>query len=266
MRVLAVGAHPDDLEILCAGTLAKFKKNGAKIFMVHLCNGNKGHFEIPAVPLARMRAQEAKNSAKILQAECLGPVAPDLELYRDKPTMDKVIDIVRKTKPDLIITHSPDDYMCDHTVTSQLVVDASFMASLPNYKLHPHHTGGSTPVKGEGLRLSSPPPLRGRTEEEGAKRNNYVPVTPVYFMDTVNGINFQPTEYVDITKFIKIKEKMLLCHISQAKWLKEHDNLDYVELMRKQSSFRGLQCGVKFAEGFRLHYVSGRVRPERLLP
>ena len=233
MRVLAVGAHPDDLEILCAGTLAKFKKDGAEIFMVHLCNGNKGHFEIPAEELAQIRAQEAKNSAEILQAECLGPVAPDLELYRNKPTMEKVIDIIRKTEPDLIITHSPDDYMCDHTVTSQLVIDASFMASLPNYK---------------------------------TKEDNYVSVCPIYFMDTVNGINFQPTEYVDIAEFIKIKEKMLLCHISQAKWLREHDNLDYVELMRKQSSFRGLQCGVKFAEGFRLHYVSGRIKTERLLP
>ena len=152
MRVLAVGAHPDDLEILCVGTLAKFKKDGAKIFMAHLCDGNKGHFEIPAEELARIRAQEAKNSAEILPAECLGQVAPDLELYRNKPTMEKVIDIIRKTKPDIIITHSPDDYMCDHTVTSQLVVDASFMASLPNYKLHPH---------------LSPPPLRGRNEEGG---------------------------------------------------------------------------------------------------
>jgi len=233
MRVLAVGAHPDDLEILCAGTLAKFKKNGAKIFMAHLCDGNKGHFEIPAAPLAKMRDKEAKNSAKILQADCLGPVAPDLELYRDKPTLKKVIDLIRKSKPDLIITHSPDDYMCDHTVTSQLTLDASFMASLPNYK---------------------------------TKRANDVPVCPVYFMDTVNGINFQPTEYVDITEFIKFNEKMLLCHLSQAKWLKEHDNLDYVELMRKQSSFRGLQCGVQFAEGFKLHYVSGRIKPKRLLP
>jgi len=84
MRVLAVGAHPDDLEILCAGTLAKFKKDGAEIFMAHLCDGNKGHFEIPADSLARMRDKEAKNSVKILEAECLGPVAPDLELYRDK--------------------------------------------------------------------------------------------------------------------------------------------------------------------------------------
>ena len=85
-------------------------------------------------------------------------------------------------------------------------------------------------------------------------------------MDTVNGINFQPTEYVDITEFVKTKEKMLLCHISQAKWLKEHDNLDYIELMRKQSSFRGLQCSVEFAEGFKLHYVSGRIKPQRLHP
>ncbi|MCD6232752.1 PIG-L family deacetylase [Candidatus Aerophobetes bacterium] len=233
MRILAIGAHPDDIELLCAGTLAKFKKRGDKIFMAYLCNGNKGHFEISAPVLAQMRKEEAKNSAKLLEAESLGPVAPDLELYRDKPTMDKVIDIIRKVAPDLIITHSPFDYMCDHTVTSQIVCDASFMATLPNYKTdYPAHTR----------------------------------ITPIYFMDTMTGINFQPTEYVDITEFIEIKTKMLLCHISQAKWLKEHDGIDYVEFMKKIASYRGLQCGVPFAEGFQAYPVWGRIKPERLLP
>ncbi|TKJ45495.1 LmbE family protein [Candidatus Aerophobetes bacterium Ae_b3b] len=233
MRVLAVGAHPDDLEFLCVGTLAKFKEKKVEIFMFYLCNGNKGHFEIPSPELAKIRKKEAEESAKILGAEIQGGIFPDLDIYPDKESRKKVVDLVRVARPDLVITHSPKDYMCDHTTTSKLLVDASFIATLPNYK---------TEHKPHAL------------------------IPPIFFMDTLAGVNFLPTEYVDITDFIDIKEKMLLCHQSQYKWLKEHDGIDYVDFMRKVASFRGLQCGVPFAEGFRAYSVWGRIKPKRLLP
>ena len=233
MRVLAVGAHPDDIEFLCAGTLAKFKEKKVDIFMSYLCNGDKGHFEIPSPELAKIRKKEAENSAKILGAEVKGGMFPDLDIYPDDKARGKVVDLIRVARPDLIITHSPKDYMCDHTMTSKLVVDASFIATLPNYETeHEPHT--------------------------------FIP--PIIFMDTLAGVNFLPTEYVDITDFIDIKEKMLLCHRSQCKWLKEHDGIDYVGFMRKVASFRGLQCGVPYAEGFRPYSVWGRIKAKRLLP
>lgn len=233
MRVLAVSAHPDDLELLCAGTLAKFKSQGAEIFMSYLCNGDKGHFEIPSPELAKIREKEAKNSAKILGAQILGGLFPDLDVYPDKEGRKKVVELIRIARPDIIITHSPDDYMCDHTITSRLVIDASFIATLPNYK---------------------------------TKQEAHTLIPPIIFMDTLAGVDFIPTEYVDITDFIDTKEKMLSCHESQCKWLKEHDGIDYVEFMRKVASFRGLQCGVKYAEGFRNYLVWGRIKPKRLLP
>ncbi|MFQ6066156.1 MAG: PIG-L deacetylase family protein [bacterium] len=233
MRVLAVGAHPDDLEFLCAGTLAKFKEKGGQIFMSYLCDGSMGHFEIPGRELAKIRKKEAEDSAKILGAEIQGGMFPDLDIYPDKESRKKVVDLIRVARPDLIITHSPNDYLCDHTITSKLVVDASFIATLPNYK---------TDHKPHSL------------------------ISPIFFMDTLAGVDFVPTEYVDISDFIEIKEKMLLCHQSQCKWLQEHDGIDYVDFMRKVASFRGLQCGVPFAEGFRPYSVWGRIKPKRLLP
>lgn len=233
MRILAVGAHPDDLEFLCAGTLAKFKQKKARIFMSYLCNGDKGHFEIPASELAIIRKKEAEDSAKIVGAEIQGGMFPDLGIYPDKEARKKVVDLIRVARPDLVITHSPKDYMCDHTTTSKLVIDASFIATLPNYKTeHRPHTV----------------------------------IPAIFFMDTLAGVNFIPTEYVDITDFIKTKEKMLLCHQSQYKWLKEHDGIDYIDFMRKVASFRGLQCGVPYAESFRAYSVWGRIKAKRLLP
>lgn len=233
MRVLAVGAHPDDIEFLCTGTLAKFKEKKAEIFMSYLCNGDKGHFEIPSPELARIRKKEAEESAKILGAEIQGGMFPDLDIHPDEEARKKVVDLIRVARPDLIITHSPKDYMCDHTTTSKLVIDASFIATLPNYKTeHKPHTL----------------------------------IPPIFFMDTSAGVDFIPTEYVDISDFIKTKEKMLLCHQSQYKWLKEHDGIDYIDSMRKVASFRGLQCGVPYAEGFRPYSVWGRIKAKRLLP
>ncbi len=233
MNILAVSAHPDDIEFFCAGTLSRFKKSGHSVAMAILCDGNKGHFEIKAKELAEIRKKEAENSAKILGADLFIGLFPDLELHINKESVDKLVDVIRKVDPDLIITHSPDDYMVDHVNAGKLAIDASFCATLPNYE---------TKVK------------------------KCVKLVPIFFMDTASGVNFQPTEYVDITEEMPIKEKMLLCHQSQYTWLKEHDKIDYVDFMKGLNQFRGTQCGVKYAEGFRQHLVWGRIKPYRLLP
>jgi len=233
MKVFAIVAHPDDIELLCAGTLAKFKKQGHSIAMAYLANGDKGHFTIPSEELARIRKREAENSAKILDAEVFVGLFPDLQIYVNKESIDRVVDIIRIVKPDLILTAPPNDYLVDHVNTSKLVVDASFIATLPNYK------------------TKEPP---------------HVKIPPIFFMDCAGGVDFQPTEYVDITEEMPIKEKMLRCHESQYTWLKEHDNIDYVEFMKTISSFRGMQCGVKYAEAFRQYMAWGRLKPQRILP
>ena len=138
-----------------------------------------------------------------------------------------------KYQPDVIITHSPDDYMPDHVAVSHLVFDASFAASVPNYK---------TAVPGKAA------------------------ITPIYYMDNLAGVNFMPTEYVDISDTIETKMEMLECHESQLKWMRDHDHIDFAEFVRTCARFRGLQCGVQYAEAFRTCVAWPKVVPARLLP
>ena len=79
-------------------------------------------------------------------------------------------------------------------------------------------------------------------------------------------MNFNPTEYVDITEEIDLKIDMLECHESQLKWMRDHDNIDFAEFVRVCSRFRGLQCGVGYAEGFTQELVWPKVVSRRLLP
>ena len=233
MNILAVGAHPDDIEFLCAGTLAKYSRNGHKVFMAHLCNGDMGGKEIEPEELARIRDIEAKEAASLIKAEALGPIAGDLDLYPSKEMRIKVVDIIRYAKPDVIFTHSPNDYMPDHVITSQLTFDAAFTATLPLYK----------------------------TEKEF-----YEPIVPVFYMDTLAGLKFDPTDYVDITNFIDIKKEMLLCHKSQHKWIEGHHSTEAIGLLETMAKFRGFQCGCEYAEGFKKLDVWGRVKIENVLP
>jgi LmbE family N-acetylglucosaminyl deacetylase len=91
-------------------------------------------------------------------------------------------------------------------------------------------------------------------------------VTPIYYMDNLAGLNFNPTEYVDITDEIDLKIDMLECHESQLKWMRDHDHIDFAEFVRSCSRFRGLQCGVQYAEAFSQEMVWPKVTTRRLLP
>ncbi|OGF46516.1 MAG: hypothetical protein A2452_01055 [Candidatus Firestonebacteria bacterium RIFOXYC2_FULL_39_67] len=231
MNILAVGAHPDDIEILCAGTLAKYAKDGHKIFMAHLCHGDLGGKGISRKELLMTRKKEAIEAGKVIGAKVFSGIASDLDLYTDRTARKKAVEIIRQAEPDLIITHAPNDYMPDHRATSRLIFEASFTATLPNYK---------------------------------TRTKAHEPIIPIYYMDNAAGIKFDPTLYVDITKTIDIKKKMLLCHKSQHKWLKGHHNSGAVELIDTLAKFRGLQCGAAYAEAFRILDVWGRNRPGKL--
>ena len=233
LRVMGVGAHPDDLEILCGGTLARYASSGHTVVMAHLLNGDKGHYEMDSRKLAEERKGEAEEAGRVIGAEVVSLDLPDGELFSDLATRRLVMDLVREVRPDVVITHAPGDYCSDHTATCQLVCDASFFAAAPLF----------------------------RTEHDA---HNKIP--PVFFMDTLVGMGFLPTEYVDISETFQQKVEMLRRHRSQLEWLKDHDNLDVLELVKTAARFRGLQCGVRHAEGFRQYDVWGRKPPTRLLP
>ena len=135
MRVLAIGCHPDDVEIACSGTLAKFVKRGDKVIVCHASSGNLGHVIIPPDELKKIRAEEARRAGALAGIEVICGGFDDLEIFdNNKKARDMMVDVIKYANPDLIITHNPDDYMPDHTAVSRLVFDASFTATLPNYK------------------------------------------------------------------------------------------------------------------------------------
>ena len=234
MRVLAVGAHPDDLEILCGGTLARFVQEGHEVVMCHATRGDRGSFVHSSKEIARIRGAEARRAAEVCGAEYATLGFSDCEVNAaDHSQQRAVVDLVRDARPDLILTHSQGDYMGDHNEIARLVFECSFYATLPLYKTDkPHHSA----------------------------------VTPIYHIETIMGLGFQPTEFVDITATIETKVAMLEAHESQLTWLRDHDGVDIVEQMRTTSRFRGQQCGVAYAEGFVpcLTWLRGTTR--RLLP
>ena len=234
MKVLAVGAHPDDLEILCGGTLARFAQDGHEVVMCHVSRGDRGSFVHTSEEISGIRSEEARRAAEICGAEATTLGQSDGDVNAADPKQRRLmIDLVRETQPELIITHHPGDYMGDHNETSKLVFDCSFHATLPL------------------LETTKP---------------NYRNVTPIYYMDTLMGLGFQPTEYVDVSAVIDTKTAMLEAHQSQLTWLRDHDGVDIVEQMRAVSRFRGLQCGVAYAEGFISCLTWLRPRTRRLLP
>jgi LmbE family N-acetylglucosaminyl deacetylase len=232
-RILAIGAHPDDMEILCGGTLAKFAERGAKVIMAVATDGSAGHMSIPADELAQVRQREAYASAEIIGAEFHWLGFPDEMLFEDMHTRTVFIDLIRSARPDLILTHAPNDYHPDHRAVSRLIFGASFVSGLPNIQTeHSAHPG----------------------------------VQPLIYLDTLSGANFLPTEYVDITETYEVKKAMLECHSSQVKWLRDHDNIDILDYIYIMARSRGLQCGVQYAEGFQTEQVWPRQQPRRVLP
>lgn len=133
LRVLVFGAHPDDADINCGGLALKYSSQGHIVKFVSCTNGATGHFGIGGIELARRRYLEAQESAKIAnlnEYQILDWHTGELE-----PTVVNrkvIIKIIRDFKPDLIITHRPNDYHPDHRYTSQLVQDASYIITVPN--------------------------------------------------------------------------------------------------------------------------------------
>jgi LmbE family N-acetylglucosaminyl deacetylase len=233
MNVLAIGAHPDDLEILCGGTLARCVQRGDSVTMLVMTDGSAGHAEIPAVELAEIRRTEARAAAEIIGAQLVWLGLPDEFVFNDEPTRRLLLNAIRGAKPDLILTHNPDDYHPDHRATSRAVFDASFVMGLPNIVTeHAAHPG----------------------------------VAPLCYFDALAGVGFLPDEYVDITESWETKRRMLEQHRSQVDWLRYHDAIDIFTFMETVAKFRGLQCGVTLAEGFRLAHAWPRLRTHRLLP
>ena len=225
--VLSLGAHPDDAEFMCAGTLALLHKKGWQVHIATMTSGDCGTVEYSREEISRIRKAEAAKSASILKGGYSCLACDDAFIMYDRPTLLKTIELVRKVRPTIVLTLSPSDYMVDHEMASKLAQTACFCCGVVNIE-----TPGAEPFE---------------------------PVPYLYYTDPVEGKDNFGTEIkasilVDRTSVMDVKERMLCCHESQRNWLLKHHGMDdYVNAMKALGQKRGRQIGCKFAEGFRQH-------------
>jgi LmbE family N-acetylglucosaminyl deacetylase len=235
--ILAIHAHPDDVEILAGGTVALLAAAGHRVILVTLTPGDCGSSEQGADEIAAIRRQEAANSARRIGAEYRCAEFRDLAVFNDDASRRRVTEILRQARPDVVLTASPVDYLCDHEAASQLVRDACFAAPAPNYT-----TRASEPAAALGA------------------------IPHLYFMDAVGGVDRDNRPvvadfYVDVEKFFDTKKAMLAEHKSQREWLRrQHGVDDYLNMMEGWTRANGERAGVKLAEGFRRY--KGHPYPE----
>jgi len=226
--ILAIHAHPDDVEFLAAGTLALLAGLGHDIAIATLTPGDCGSRQLGPEEIAAVRRQEAANAAALIGARYLCLEMRDLAIFDDDGSRRRVTEALRRARPDLVMAAAPSDYHCDHEAASALVRDACFAAPAPNY-----HTRAEVPA----------PPLER--------------IPHLYFMDPAEGRDragrlVEPDFVVDIAPAFARKRAMLAEHTSQRIWLKQHHGTDdYLDEMERWTRERGQLVGVPYGEGFR---------------
>jgi LmbE family N-acetylglucosaminyl deacetylase len=234
MNILAFGSHPDDVELLCAGTLLKYKKQGHKIFIALTTSGNIGSNIIEGrEEIARTREAEQLDAARFYDAEVR------FLRYNDEGLMDgpevrrNVLNAMRWADPDVIFTNFPGDRSTDHNMTGTIV--GRVMLSLP----------------GKNVPADEPPIEKAPS---------------LFYWDTAAGLHFEPEAYVDITDTYEQKIEALKCHKSQFAWMDTFQIQGFADHCRILSEFRGLQAGCRYAEGFRAYRIHGYMPDFKLLP
>jgi LmbE family N-acetylglucosaminyl deacetylase len=241
LRVLALFAHPDDTEFLCAGTLFLLADRGAAIHVATLTAGDCGSTILPSAEISRVRLKEGKRAAALLGAQFTSLKEKDLLVLYDRPTLRKVMELVRRVDPSLVFTHSPSDYMLDHEIVSRLCQTACFGAMAPNFR-----TGARKPSR----------PLRAIPHLYYAQ--------PAGCTDIL-GKEVMPSLCVNIGSSLERKQRMLACHESQQAWLKSQQGMTGpVDNMRKMAAWTGELAGFEWAEGFRQHLGQGFPSDDKL--
>lgn len=237
MRILAFGAHSDDMDFFCGGTLTRFSQEGNAVGICCLADGRTGGKAETPEKLAELRRREFLESASVIDAEAFWLGIEDGMVMDSLENRLALVEIIRSFQPDLLITHPPDDYHPDHVATSRLVMDASFLSR-------------STNIKTKSVRVTG--------------------VAPLLFCDSESGHNFLPDEYVDVSEVWEKKAQMLNVHRSQYEgWVNPISGQPENWVLARAlvlSRFRGLQSNVLYAEAFKVFRAHGRVRAFRLLP
>ena len=233
LTALAIVAHPDDVEFMMAGTLLLLKDAGVDIHLWNLCSGCYGSMVHAYDEIKRIRWAEAQAAASSVGAHILAPIADDLTLFYDAPSIARVAAGIRRVRPDIILTHPPLDYMEDHMNACRLAVTAAFTREMPNYATLPPEP----PYTGATVIYHAMP--------AGLKTGLREPV--------------ESELYVDVGPVLGRKRAMLAKHDSQREWLDATQGMDsYLNSMEDITRQMGALSGAfEAAEGWRRHLHLG---------
>jgi len=230
MRIASIHAHPDDAEILAGGTLALLSGLGHEVVIVSLSAGDCGSTVYSPDEIAAIRKAEAAESAALIGADYRWGGFHDMAIFNDDPSRRAVTGLLRDLRTEIVLTAAPSDYLSDHEATSQLVRDACFAASIPNY---------TTPTGSGALQA----------------------IPHLYFMDPIDqrdrsGNLIVPDFTINVASTFETKRKMLAKHESQRLWLQQqHGMTDYIQQMEEWTSVIGKRAGITLGEGFRQYQV-----------
>ena len=228
---LSINAHPDDAEAWNAGALKLLKDNGYKIVIATMTGGDLGGCNMNMEETARVRYEEAKKAAAVLDAEYYTLGGIDGFLYDTKEMRLKVISLIRQVKAGVIFTHLSCDYHSDHRTTANIVEAAAMVSSLD-----------TVPVSEKPVEIT---PLLYHS-------------SPLTLSDPLGSQIVPPHFYVDVTSVIETKKKMLGYHISQIDLMKHmHKMDDFFGFVLEGNRNYGKMVGVEYAEVYWQHLGGG---------
>jgi N-acetylglucosamine malate deacetylase 1 len=230
---IAIAAHPDDIELMMAGTLLLLKKAGYEIHYMNLACGNLGSTEHSPEEIKKTRLEEAKTAAHILGAHFHPPICNDLEIFYDLQKLKQVAAVIREVKPAIVLTHSPEDYMEDHVNAARLAVTAAFGRAMPNFITDPDQPANNYDCT---VYHSLPHTLR-----DNLRRR----IVPGAFVNTMS--------------VQEKKSEALKAHRSQQNWLDASQKMNsYLQTMEDIALKVGEMSKIfKYAEGWRRHQNVG---------
>ncbi len=235
--VLAIAAHPDDIEFVMAGTLMRLMENGWAAHYFNIANGCCGTTQLSREDCAALRLDEARKAADFLPAEFYSPICDDLEIFYNAETHAQVAAVVRSAKPTIILTHALADYMEDHQNAARLAVGGAFVRGMPNFNSIP--------------------------SEEICQHDVAVYHAQPHGNRDPLGRLVRPTHFVDVSDLIERKKQMLNYHQSQAAWLDTTQAMgSYLQTMEDLSTEVGeMSSAYSHAEGWRQHIHLGLSSP-----
>ena len=133
----AIAAHPDDIEFVMSGTMMRLRDAGYELHYMNVADGCCGSTKYDANETAEIRREEAITAAKYLGATFHKSITHDLSIFYDRPTLAKLASVIRDVAPEIVLTHSLEDYMEDHINTARLAVTAAFSRGMPNFPVIP---------------------------------------------------------------------------------------------------------------------------------